>query len=633
VDGDGRVGDPFRAFVVARRPELLQTALLLTGDRSSAEALVQRTLTRCRRRWPRLTASGDPLAAVRAALVVATVRRRPQLLRTEQVLESARSAEHTAPARALRELPPLSRAVVVLRWHADLPVAEVAAALDRPVAAVAAAAADGLARLTDVLPPAGYERDPAAVDDEARLGALLARLSATAEPWQLDTDAAVADVRQRRRTVRRSWAGGLVAAACVVAVAVPLWRSAPPPPPATPATTPSAGPSAQPPPIAPRSGPVLVGPTRGSLAGDPAFLVAVRQAGWGAQVPPPVEDRQVVFAADTPDGRVALVTGTVHEDFRGVWLTGPVGAPADQLTVHVPARLGPDRPVTLVLGGPGPATLVVVAGPADRVELSDRLQVGPRGTVARSYAAVEAADGTAVVPVRTTAAGTAVSVRVTREGRVVHRSGADGVRSPPAPAAAPPVPDRLRPVPAFPDAGLLTTALTDLAAPLAVEPAALEAELLWSDVLPGARPGSVAVVLAHSPGGALLVGTWARVGSVTVLCGVQTPPGTADVARLTVARVCDTTSPTSAPGDGGRWLVVSAPVSGGTAELLDARDRPVATVPLSGGGAVTALPPDAAEVLVRDAAGATVTRAPVAPMATEVFGDFGVGPPADGPGR
>jgi hypothetical protein len=79
--------------------------------------------------------------------------------------------------------------------------------------------------------------------------------------------------------------------------------------------------------------------------------------------------------------------------------------------------------------------------------------------------------------------------------------------------------------------------------------------------------------------------------------------------------------------------VVSAPVSGGTAELLDARDRPVATVPLSGGGAVTALPPDAAEVLVRDAAGATVTRAPVAPMATEVFGDFGVGPPADGPGR
>jgi hypothetical protein len=107
---------------------------------------------------------------------------------------------------------------------------------------------------------------------------------------------------------------------------------------------------------------------------------------------------------------------------------------------------------------------------------------------------------------------------------------------------------------------------------------------------------------------------------------VQTPPGTADVAGLTVARVCDVTSPATSPVEGGRWLVVSAPPAGVTAEVLDARDRPVGTVILSGGGAVTALPDGARTVRVLDTAGATVTRAPVAPMATEVFGDYGPGP-------
>jgi hypothetical protein len=371
---------------------------------------------------------------------------------------------------------------------------------------------------------------------------------------------------------------------------------------------------------------VLGEPTRGSLAGDAAFLDAVRRVGWGALVPPPVEERDVVFAGDTADGRAVLVTGTVHEDFRGVWLTGPSGAAPDQLEVHVPPHLGRHRPVTLVLGGPGPATLVVVAGPGDGVEVSDRLKVGPRGTVARTYAAVDAPDGVAVVPVRTTAAGVAVSVRVTSDGRVVHRGGVDWPGGGRAPAVPLPPGGALRPATTLPDDGLWSAALSGLAAPLGVGPEALEAELLWSGALPGPRPGTAAVVLARSPGGALLLSVWARRGGAALLCGVQTPPGTADVAGLTVARVCDGSSPGPAPREAGRWLVVSAPTAGVTAEVLDARERLVETLPLTGGGAVTALPEGAADVRVLDATGATVARAPVAPMATETFGDYGPGP-------
>jgi hypothetical protein len=531
----------------------------------------------------------------------------------------ATDARHQEPARVLRELPPRTRAVTVLRWHEGLSDAEAARLLGRPVPAVAADAADGLTRLAAALPGPGYARVPAS--DEDRVRAELARLAAVPGTWQLDTAAAVADVAGRRRGTSRRLAGAVVAAACVAAVAVPLARALPDPAPA------AAGPVTaldRPPPIAPRSVPVLAGPTRGSLADDPVFLGTVRQVDWGALVAPPPYRRAVVFAGDTPDGRAVLVTGTVDEDFRGIWLTGPVGAAPADLVPHLPLDLGRDRPSSLVLGGPGPATLVVVAGPDDRIEVSDRLKVGPRGTVARTYEAVAAPGGVAVVPVTTTEQGTAVSVRVTREDQVVHRGGVDWPGAGGAGAAPLPAPDPLRPATVVPDDALVAAALTALAVPLAVEPAALEARLLWSGALPGDRPGTVAVLLARSPGGAFLVGVWARGGSRTVPCGVATPPGDTDVARLTVARVCDVPA---GPGDpaAGRWLVVSVPPAGVAAEVLDDRGRPLTTVALAGGGAVVPLPEGADSIRVLDAAGAPVTGAPVSPTAPEAFGDYGTG--------
>jgi DNA-directed RNA polymerase specialized sigma24 family protein len=135
--------------------------------------------------------------------------------------------------------------------------------------------------------------------------------------WRRDADAAATDALARARRERRVRTAGLVTAATATAVAaalvVPQLTAAPPDPPGVQQQAADV--------------PVLTEPTRGSLAGDAAFVEAARRADWGPLTPPPVEERRVVLATDTPDGRVVLLAGTVDEDVRGVWLTGPVGAP------------------------------------------------------------------------------------------------------------------------------------------------------------------------------------------------------------------------------------------------------------------------------------------------------------------
>jgi DNA-directed RNA polymerase specialized sigma24 family protein len=613
--------DDLPRSVADRRPALLRTALLLTGDRTTAEELVQRAFTRVR--------SGDPLAAV----VRGATSRWARLGRAEQVIEALPDPFRPAVApdegpdlaRALRELPARTRAAVVLRWHDRLPDARIADLLRCPVAEVAAEAARGLAQLGPALEPSAFERAAPDVPVERRLTDQLTRLANAPGSWRLDAAAAAADVRARRAGFRRRLAGATVAAAAVVGVVVPLARWAPDPP-ATTAAAPSTAPAAPSRPAVPPV-PVLTGPTRGSLAGDAAFLDAVRSAGWGAQEAPPPADREVVFAADTPHGRVALVVGTVLEDFRGVWLTGPVGAAAADLAPHLPAQLGRDRPLALLLGGPGDATLVVVAAPGDAIAVSDRLMTGPRGTVGRTYTPVEAAGGVAVVPARTTTVGSAVSVRVERDGQEVYRSAADWpgagtVASPPVPGLSP-----LRPGAPPADGHLVDAALLDVAVPLGVEPAGLQPDLLWSAEVPLDRgTGEVAVLVAHSPGGALVVTTWAGVNRGAVSCGVQTPPGTTDVATLTVARICDVALPGLGQTDDGRWLVVTAPPAAASAQLLGSRGQLLGPLPLTGGGTVVPLTDGARSVRTLDAAGRSLAETPIAPVPTEPFGDFGAGP-------
>ncbi|MGY1679072.1 hypothetical protein [Geodermatophilus sp. SYSU D01176] len=439
--------------------------------------------------------------------------------------------------------------------------------------------------------------------------------------WRLDADAAATDALARARRQRRLRRGGLAVAVAATATAAAL-------------LVPQAGePEGARQPGAREQAadvPVLTEPTRGSLAGDAAFVEAARRADWGPLTPPAVGERRVVLATDTPDGRVVLLAGTVDEDVRGVWLTGPVGAPPEGLTRYVPQDLGPFRPASLLVGGPGPATLVVVTAPGDEVEVSPRLQVGPRGTVARTYEPVPADGGLAVTTVPTTAAGAGTSVRVLRDGQPVYRAGVPAPALPAGPAEIPPL-EPLRPAAARPADRLVAQALTGIAVPLGAEPADLQPQLLWSGTLPMPEvPGSAVVVVGRSPGGGLVVTTWAgQLGSTgagrTVPCGVHTPPGSTDVAGLVVARVCDLSSPETEPSEEGRWLVVTAPAPATAAAVLDERGGVLATVPLSDGGGTALLPPGARDVRTLDAAGRALAEVAISAVATEPFGDHGSG--------
>ncbi len=127
----------FRAFVAARQDRLLRTGWLLTGDWASAEDLVQTALARAWPHWGRVLRAGDAEAYVRAVLL--NVYRKGWRRRWSGEVPTSALPEHAGVApevedrlglqRALAELPPGQRAVVVLRYFEQLSVAETAAAL------------------------------------------------------------------------------------------------------------------------------------------------------------------------------------------------------------------------------------------------------------------------------------------------------------------------------------------------------------------------------------------------------------------------------------------------------------------------------------------------------------------------
>ena len=150
--------------------DLVRLALLLVGDRASAEDVVQDVFTRlCTRR--RVLAQDSALANVRTAVVNGcrsmlrrrAVARRFAVTRTAPGRDTQESAEHTAilaedrrlVLTALAALPGRRREVLVLRFYLGLPVAEVAAMLGISQGSVKSATARGLESLAHRL---GEER-------------------------------------------------------------------------------------------------------------------------------------------------------------------------------------------------------------------------------------------------------------------------------------------------------------------------------------------------------------------------------------------------------------------------------------------------------------------------------------------
>jgi RNA polymerase sigma-70 factor (sigma-E family) len=150
--------DEFRDFVVGQSTALLRTAWMLTGDRGLAEDLLQTALAKTWPRWARVAEGGAPAAYVRTVMVRTYAawwaRRWRGELPTAVPPETGSVVDDTAAVddrdvlvRALSQLPPRQRAVVVLRYYQDLPEAEVAAVLRCSVGTVKTQASRGLARL------------------------------------------------------------------------------------------------------------------------------------------------------------------------------------------------------------------------------------------------------------------------------------------------------------------------------------------------------------------------------------------------------------------------------------------------------------------------------------------------------
>lgn len=172
----------FEAFVAGSADPLFRTAELMTGDAGAAEDLVQETFLRVARRWHRVEAMDHPLAYARrilANLVFDGAKRRSRQ-RAELEAPGGRPAEPAdeGAARALRgvddqaefrwalaRLAPRERAVLVLRYWADLPVAEVAHILGCSEGTVKSTASRGAARLARVL---SSQPSPAGIVSSAR---------------------------------------------------------------------------------------------------------------------------------------------------------------------------------------------------------------------------------------------------------------------------------------------------------------------------------------------------------------------------------------------------------------------------------------------------------------------------------
>jgi RNA polymerase sigma-70 factor (sigma-E family) len=147
----------FGEYVRARWLHLVRTAYLLTGDRHAAEDVVQSTLAKAYRSWPRVLRSDNPDAYVRRILVRSNLDRFRKRRVTERLVDRPPESSGVDPADAiaqrevlvgaLAELPERQRAVVVLRYWEDLSEAEIAHTLGCAPGTVKSQAAKALAKL------------------------------------------------------------------------------------------------------------------------------------------------------------------------------------------------------------------------------------------------------------------------------------------------------------------------------------------------------------------------------------------------------------------------------------------------------------------------------------------------------
>ena len=158
----GALDDSFARFVRARGEHHLRFAVVLTGDWHSAEDLVQASLIKLYRAWPRLDTTVGLDAYLHRIMVnthrswwrARSRREAPAADLPEQTCGEDLADQHALAAvtrQALGRLPRQQRAVLALRYCADLPEAEVASILGCSVGSVKTHAHRGLRTLRGLL--------------------------------------------------------------------------------------------------------------------------------------------------------------------------------------------------------------------------------------------------------------------------------------------------------------------------------------------------------------------------------------------------------------------------------------------------------------------------------------------------
>lgn len=149
----------FAEFASAASPRLRRMAFLMCGNWHTAEDLTQTALAKVFASWPRVRRQ-EAVHAYTTRTLVNTYLADRRLRRNGEVLTDRlpdRPAGGPAPEDrivvldALATLPPRSRAVVILRYWADLNVEQAAAVLGCSPGTVKSQTARALSRLRDTL--------------------------------------------------------------------------------------------------------------------------------------------------------------------------------------------------------------------------------------------------------------------------------------------------------------------------------------------------------------------------------------------------------------------------------------------------------------------------------------------------
>ena len=153
--GEPEAGEGFDDLFARERGPMVRVAYLITGSQARAEELAHDAFVTVYERWDRLDAPG---AYLRRCVVNAAVRDKRRRRRGEELaLVASVSGREDQPAAfdhtldAVRRLAPRARALVVLRYYAQLPVEEIADVLRIPTGTVKSGLHRALAQLREVL--------------------------------------------------------------------------------------------------------------------------------------------------------------------------------------------------------------------------------------------------------------------------------------------------------------------------------------------------------------------------------------------------------------------------------------------------------------------------------------------------